>query len=180
MRFIEKRKKKFIFELKDNRQIALSVKERNAGLFERVVQAEIPEGEPVRVWIKDLEFSVFLFKQVFTNKDGTQGERFLVSNDFTLTDEQFKTLYKKRWGVEEYHNSLKQNASIGSSPAHTERTQGNHIFSSIYAYVKLEKLKLGTTLNHFALKAKIYMASMRTAFNEYQALSECTQNLAFA
>jgi hypothetical protein len=117
MRFIAKRKKMFIFELKDNRKIALGVKERNAGLFERVDQVAIPEGEPVRVWIKDLEFSVSIFKQVFTNKDGTHGERFLVSNDFTLTDEQFKTLYKKRWGVEEYHKSLKQNASVGSSPA---------------------------------------------------------------
>jgi len=180
MRFINKRKKVFIFELKDNRMIALGVKERNTGAFERVDQAVIPEGEPVRVWIKDLEFSVLLFKQVFKNKDGTQGERFLVSNDYTLTDEQFKTLYKKRWGVEEYHKSLKQNASIGSSPAHTERTQSNHIFSAIYGYVKLEKLKLCTKLNHFALKSKIYMASMETAVVKFQELWKSTENLAFA
>jgi IS4 transposase len=180
MRFIAKKKKIFIFELKENRKIALGVKERNIGAFERVDQAAIPEGEPARVWIKDLDFSVLLFKQVFKNKDGTLGERCLVSNDCTLTDEQFKTLYKKRWGVEEYHKSLKQNASIGSSPAHTERTQSNHIFASIYAYVKLEKLRLGTTFNHFALKTKIYMASMKTAITEFQELWKSTQNLAFA
>jgi IS4 transposase len=180
MRFIEKKKKKFIFEIKDNRKIAMGVRERNTGEFVRADQAGIPEGEPVRVWIKDMEFSVFLFRQVFKNKDGTQGERFLVSNDFTLTDEQFKTLYKKRWGVEEYHKSLKQNASIGNSPAHTERTQSNHIFAAIYAYIKLEKLKLGTSLNHFALKSKIYMASMQAALIEFQELWKCTQNLAFA
>jgi hypothetical protein len=46
--------------------------------------------------------------------------------------------------------------------------------------VKLEKLKLGTTLNHFALKTKIYLASMKTAFTEFQELWKCTQNLAFA
>jgi len=67
--------------------------------------------EPIRVRIKDLEFSVYLFRQVFINKDGTQSEQFLVSNDFYLTDEQFKTLYKKKWGVvehlvREYHKSL--------------------------------------------------------------------------
>jgi len=180
MRFINKKKKVFIFELKDNRMIALGVRERNAGAFVRVEQAVIKESEPVRVWIKDLEFSVLLFKQVFKNKDGTQGECFLVSNDCTLTDEQFKTLYKKRWGVEEYHKSLKQNASIGNSPAHTERTQSNHIFSAIYGYVKLEKLKLCTKLNHFALKSKIYMASMQTAIIELQALWKCTHDLAFA
>jgi len=180
MRFINKKKKVFIFELKNNRMIALGVRERNTGAFERVDQAAIPEDEPVRVWIKDLEFSVILFKQVFKNKDGTQGERFLVSNDNTLTDEQFKTLYKKRWGVEEYHKSLKQNASIGSSPAYTERTQSNHIFSAIYGYVKLEKLKLGTKLNHFALKSKIYMASMETAITKFHELWKSTDNLAFA
>jgi len=180
MKFISKKKKVFIFELKNNRLITDSEKKRNMGAFERLEQAGIPEGEPVKVWIKDLEFPVQLFRQVFRNKDGTEGERFLVSNDLTMTDERFRTLYKKRWGVEEYHKSLKQNASIGSSPAHTERTQSNHVFASILAYVKLEMLKLATSLNHFALKTRIYMGSMKTAMIVFQDLWKNTQNLSFA
>jgi len=180
MRFAAKNKKVFIFELKSNRLATDSEKKRNLGAFERLEHTAMPEGKPVKVWIKDLEFPVSLFKQVFENKDGTRGERFLASNDLTLTDEQFKTLYKKRWGVEEYHKSLKQNASIGGSPAHTERTQSNHVFASILAYVKLEKLKLATNMNHFALKTKIYMASMKTAMIAFQELWENTQNLSFA
>jgi len=54
----------------------------------------------VKVWIKDLEFPVMLFKQVFTNKDGTSGQCFLVTNDLTITDEQLRTLYKRQLGVE--------------------------------------------------------------------------------
>ena len=177
MKFIEKSKKVFIFEIKDNRLIVDSEGDRNKGSFVRVDQAGIPEGQPIKVWIKDLKFPVAIFRQVFANKDGTRGERFLVSNDLTLTDEQFKKLYKKRWGVEEYHKSLKQNASIGSSPAHKVMTQSNHIFSAIYAYVKLEMLKLATTLNHFALKSKIYLASMRTAMSVFQEMWISTQNL---
>ena len=180
MRFIAKREKIFIFELKCNRLIAFSEKERNEGLFERLDEAIVPEEKPQKVWIKDLQFPVILFKQVFRNTDGTEGERFLVSNDLTITDDQFITLYKKRWGVEEYHKSLKQNASIGKSPAHTERTQSNHIFSSIYAYAKLEKMKLVTKSNHFSLKTKIYMASLKTAMIEFQVLWENTQNMVFA
>jgi hypothetical protein len=179
MKFIEKRKKVFIFALKSNRLISDSEEKRDKGLFERLDEAAVPEGHPVQVWIKDLQFPLLLFKQVFRNKDGTEGERFLASNDLTLTDDQFITLYKKRWGVEEYHKSLKQNASIGKSPAHSERTQSNHIFLAIYAYVKLEKLKLATNANHFSLKAKIYMASMKTALSEFQVLWENTQNMAF-
>lgn len=180
MRFIEKRKKVFIFELKENRLITDSIKNRNAGAFERLENATIPENDPVKVWIKDLEFPVLLFKQVFKNKDGTTGQRFLVTNNLTMTDDQFITLYKKRWGVEEYHKSLKQNASIGKSPAYTEKTQSNHIFASIYAYVKLELLKCATNKNHFALKTKIYLASIQTAMITFQELWKCTQNLAFA
>jgi hypothetical protein len=82
--------------------------------------------------------------------------------------------------VEEYHKSLKQNASIRSSSAHQERTQSNHIFAAIFGYVKLEKLKLATGHNHFALKTKMYMASLQTAMFVFQKLWENTQSLAFA
>jgi hypothetical protein len=34
------------------------------------------------------------------------------------------------------------------------------------AYVKLEKLKFVHKLNHFALKAKIYLAASKAAWNE--------------
>jgi len=63
---------------------------------------------------------------------------------------------------------------------HTGRTQSNHIFAAILGYVKLEKLKQATNLNHFAMKAKIYMASMMTAKVTFQELWENTQNLTFA
>jgi hypothetical protein len=46
--------------------------------------------------------------------------------------------------------------------------------------VKLEMLKLSTKLNHFAMKAKIYMASMQAAKASFQELWMSTQNLAFA
>ena len=66
------------------------------------------------------------------------------------------------------------------APAHTERTQGNHIFAAIFAYVKLEMLKQATNLNHFAMKTKIYMASIVTAKVAFQELWKNTQKLAFA
>ena len=94
------------------------------------------------------------------------GVRFLVSNDLSLTDEDFTTIYKKRWSVEEYHKSLKQNVGVAKSPTRTVNTQTNHLFCSILAYVKLEKLKLKTKLNHFELKAKIYIKALKAAYLE--------------
>ncbi len=68
--------------------------------------------------------------------------------------------------MEECHKRIKQNASIAKSPARSVEAQSNDLFTSIYAFVKLEKLRLVQTLNHFAIKAKIYMASIKAAFNE--------------
>jgi hypothetical protein len=88
-----------------------------------------------------------------------------------MDGDRFKTLYKKRWGVEVYHESIKQNTGIGRSPAHTERTQSNHIFASIYAYVKLELAKLKHGNNHFAIKSQIYMASLKRAMELLSAFN---------
>lgn len=166
MRFVASKGKSFIFDLQSNRLACLSEEDRNKGSWTNIDQLEIPNNSPVKVWLKDLEFPVLMTKQVFTNKDSSTGVRFLVSNDFSLTDEQFTTLYKKRWSVEEYHQSIKQNTSVAKSPTRTVRTQTNHLFASILAYVKLERLKFANKLSHFALKAKIYQKALKAAYNE--------------
>jgi hypothetical protein len=40
---------------------------------------EMPDEEPVVVYLKDLSFQVILYKQVFKNKDGSAGVRYLAS-----------------------------------------------------------------------------------------------------
>jgi hypothetical protein len=172
MRFIQKKKKFFIFDMKTNRMVALSEQNRNQGHWTRIDKIEIPDNTPTKVWLKDLEFPLLLTKQVFTNKNQSKGVRFLVSNDFSLSDDSFTTLYKKRWSVEEYHKSLKQNAAIAKSPTRILKTQRNHIFAAIMAYVKLEKLKFSSKLNHFAMKSKIYLAANKAAFKELALLRD--------
>nr|WP_157816135.1 transposase [Spirosoma pollinicola] len=83
---------------------------------------------------------------------------------------QLLTTYQKRWGIEEYHKSLKQNASLEKSPTRTHRTQINHLFASICAYVKLERLRLTAHVNHFALKGRLYLKAMQAAFAELNVL----------
>jgi hypothetical protein len=170
MRFIHKCKKHFLFDLKNNRLAALSQPARSQGQWRRMDQLDLPDNTPVRVWLKDLDIPLVLIKQVFINQDLATGLRFLVSNQLDLSADEFSTLYKKRWGVEEYHKSVKQNTAIAKSPARTVLTQSNHIFASIYAYVKLEKLKFAHALNHFALKAKLYQAALKAAFKELALL----------
>jgi len=166
MRFIEKKKKFFIFDMKSNRLAALSESDRNQGRWTRIDELDIPDNTPVEVWLKDLAFPVLLTKQVFTNKDQSTGTRFLASNDFSLSEGEFTAIYHKRWGVEEYHKGLKQHTGIAKSPTRVLKTQSNHIFASIIAYIKLEALKFPSKMNHFAMKSKIYLAANKAAFKE--------------
>jgi hypothetical protein len=170
MRFIHQKKKQFIFDLKDNRLAALSEQDRHKGQWTRIDQLDLPEATPVQVWLKDVDIPLLLVKQVFKNQDLTTGIRFLVSNQLDLSADQFFSLYKKRWSVEEYHKSIKQNASIAKSPARTLKTQSNHLFAALFAYVKLEKLRFAHQLNHFALKTRIYQAALKAAFKELAVL----------
>ena len=166
MLFIHRQGKHFIMDLKSNRSCMLSSQDRNRGRWTSVDALPLEPGVPVKVWIRDLEIEVSVCKLVFTNKDGTAGETYLASNDVALSGDQFKTLYKKRWSVEEYHKSLKQNASASKSPTRTPATQTTHVFASLLAYVKLERMKFVHKLNHFALRGKIYMAALKVSWQQ--------------
>jgi hypothetical protein len=55
------------------------------------------------------------------------------------------------------------------------RTQGNHCFAAIYAFVKLEKLRIKTGLNHFAIKGKIYIGAFKIEYDNLEKMGG-TQN----
>lgn len=87
-----------------------------------------------------------------------------------MTREAIFTIYQKRWPVEVFHKSLKQNAALAKAPMRRVTTQNNHIFASLYAVFKLECLKMKHNLNHFALRAHLYLKAIRVAFDELQVL----------
>ena len=163
-------KKYFIFGIKSNRTVATSAKAKQKGQFQQVRHLALEEGQSIVVYLKGLDFPVQLQKKVFKNGNGSTGVLYLVTNDLTIDADLMYQLYKKRWRVEEYHKSIKQNAALAKSPTRTVRTQTNHIFASIIAYVKLEKLKLKTHLNHFAMRYKLILKANQMAFQELQIM----------
>lgn len=166
----DKLKKVFVCPLKSNRLIALSKEDKMHGRFVNVSDVQLESNEVREVWIKGLDFPVQLLRQVFINKDRSTAELYLVTNDTKLNYDQITTIYQKRWKVEELHKSLKQNTLLGKSPTKMESTQCNHIFASMLAFVKLERLKVKERLNHFALKAKLYLKMVKAAFDELNRL----------
>lgn len=159
----------FIIALKSNRIVALSKIDKESGNFVNIESLQ-PEQQTVEVWFEELDFPLLLVKQVFKNEDDTVGELYLACSDLNLSYERITTIYKKRWGVEVYHKSVKSNAGFAKSPTKTQKTQSNHFILSILAYVKLELLYLRKNKNHFAMKQIIYQAATKAAHEKLREL----------
>ena len=171
MRFVKlDLKKEFIMALKSNRKVALSEDDKSNGKYQRIDQLELPEGTIQTICLERVPFALHLVRQVFTNEDGSTGVRYLVTSDLTLDADQIITIYQKRWKVEEYHRSLKQNASLAKSPTRTETTQTNHFVAALWSFVKIELLKVQTNKNHYQLKAQLYLTALQHAFQELRLL----------
>lgn len=182
MRFVKQTiKKDFIMPLKANRKVATSRENKKMGKYVSVSLLSLEENATVPIWLEGVEFEMLLSKQVFTNADGSTGILYLVSSDTSLSAQDMRDIYHKRWKVEEYHKSIKSNASFAKSPTKTVTTQGNHFFASIYAYAKLAILSTAHRLNHFAVKAKLYRSALASAYQQLQELTaDMTANLAGA
>ncbi len=162
-------KKTFVIPLKSNRLIALI---ENGKISENYVGIDsVKPGENKLVRLKDVDFTLRLYRQVLKNEDGVTVILDLVSNDLELTNEQIAKIYHKRWTIEIYHESLKNNVSLEKSPTKTVQTQSNHIFASLCGYIRLERISNQSKINHFALKSQIYIQALKIAFKELTRLS---------
>jgi IS4 transposase len=176
MRFIKVEvEKEFIMPLKRNRKIALSLADKKQGRYVQLGSLALKPHTVREVYLEGVEFPLLLVTQIFVNEDGSTGVLYLVTSDTSLTWGDITTIYRKRWNVEPYHKSLKQNASLERSPTHTVTTQTNHFFAALEGYIKLERLKVKTKLNHFALKARLYTQALRCAFDTLQKLRAAPQ-----
>jgi hypothetical protein len=167
----QKLHKEFVAAIKANRLVALSEADKRNGQWVAVSEVDLKAGQCRLVYLQGLDFPVLLAKQVFTNKDGSTGTLYLVSSDTSLSYFDLTTIYQKRWNVEVFHKSLKQNAALEKSPTKTVRSQSNHIFAAMIAFIKLEQLKLTHKTNHFALKSKLYLKAIKAAFAELNSLN---------
>lgn len=172
MQFILRHKKHFICPLKSNRKVALSKKDKLCGRWHKLETLVLEDNEPRLIYLEGLETPVLLIKQIFTNEDGKAVIQYLVTSQTKLSKDDIIQTYQRRWRVEEYHKSLKQNVSLERSPTQTLNTQTNHFFAALCGYIKLERLKIKTKQNHFALKSKLYLKALLSAFQTLKNLNQ--------
>jgi hypothetical protein len=171
MRFVKlELHKDFVMPLKANRKVALSQIAQRLGQWVSVETLSLEPDSVVRIYLEGVAFPLALLKHVYTNLDGNPEVVYLVCSDLSASAAQIFALHEKRWKVEPFHKSLKQNASLTRSPTHTVTSQTNHLFASFIGYIKLELLKRAHGLNQFALRAQIYQQALQTAFHALREL----------
>lgn len=161
MRFIKETcQTDFIISLKSNRGVATSEKEALNGSFKPVQQGKLGKGA-VKLYIKGVNFAVLVVKQVLKNGDGTSSALYLACSDLKLSREQILQLYKRRWKVEEYHKSLKNNCSLTKCQARVPTAQQSHFCLATLGFLLLEKAKVKEDRNHFALKKQLNILTIK-------------------
>jgi len=160
----------FIMALKSNRVVALSEKDKAEGIYQSI-ESLMLEGRTMSVYLKQYSEPVLIAKQVFKNGDGSTGTLYLASSDLNLDFQSLTTIYEKRWKVEEFFRSIKNNTSFAKAPTKTIQTQQAHFTASMIAYLKLERLKIRNNKNHYALKSQIWLEATKAAWEQLEKLS---------
>ncbi len=169
-------KSHFIMAIKSNRIVALSEEDKKKGNYHSIESLEL-EGRTMSVYLKQYSRPVLIAKQVFKNGDGSAGTLYLATSDLSLDYQSLTTIYKKRWKVEEFFRSIKNNAAFAKAPTKTITTQKAHFTASMIAFIKLERLKSRNSKNHYAMKSEIWLAATKAAWKQLDKLS--TSNLYF-
>jgi hypothetical protein len=122
-----------------------------------------------------LDFSLLLTKQVFKNEDDTVGGLYLACSDLNLSYQQITTIYKKTVGrrrISQIHQKQYRLCQI------THKKHQNPNQSLCFIYCGLCKTRMAKTknsqINHFAMKATIYLAAQKAAYTELKKLSTPT------
>jgi len=161
----------FVCPLKSNRKVALSKDNKQKGIYVNIADVDIESNSNRLIYLEGFDNPLSLIKQVVKNgNDDEPTYLYLTTNNIDLSFNDILKIYQRRWKVEEYHKSLKQNLKIEHSPTKIEISQRNHIHLSVCSFIKLEKIRLNYKMNHFAIKEKVYIEALRVAYCKVEEL----------
>ena len=175
MAFItEKCKKDFIFPLKSNRRVKLA----GSHFYSAIADLELEAGRVYAAQLKGFEKPIYLARYEVKNGNDNPSVLYLVTSDGNLDWNSMLTCYQKRWQVELFHRSVKQNAAIGKAPLRTAKALMSHCYAAIQAFIKMELLRIKHSLAHDSLKELIRYVSNQASYAALQKLST-VQDIAY-
>ena len=168
--FFNQNKIKYVIGITSNRLVAKNRQDLKSGNYTRIKDLGLKENGSTKVYLKDVQSMVVVTRIVFKNGNTITGEIYLITNDLSLASNHISDIYQKRWEIEVYHKSIKQNVSICKSPTKIAISQKNHLCLALLAFIELEKLKLVSSSNHYALKRKMIIAANKASYEELQKM----------
>lgn len=103
------------------------------------------------------------FIKVFKTVSPQRGVEYYGTNDLNLSWFDVERIYARRWKIEEYHRGLKQQCGISRCQARTARSQRNHVWCAIHAFVILETHRIQNNISWQEAKLSI----IRWAIHQY-------------
>lgn len=168
--FFHKEKVKFILSLSRIRLVSETKISAKKGNYKSVSTIGLKNGESRLVYLKNVNFPIMVTRKVFKEGDAKEGDIYLVTNDLSLMGDHIYDIYQRRWDIETFHRSIKNNASLTGSPTSTKKTQLNHICLSMIAIVRIESMKIVSNKNHYAIKRKLLISANQASYKELQKL----------
>lgn len=166
--------KDFIFPLKTNRQIKLL----GSTSYHAIADLELEAGKVYEAMVKGYEKPLYIAHYEIKDDHDNPSGLYLVTSDEKLDWDSLLTCYQRRWQVELFHRSVKQNAAIGKAPLHASKALISHCYASIRGFLKLELLRIRQALSHDSIKALITYVSNQASYETLQKLSTI-QDLAY-
>lgn len=142
----------WITNLKGNRLVSVT-----RGTSQPVSDLGLDDGTVKHVWLNGYG-EVVVAKLVISHNE----VRYLASSDTSLTDDdELVQHWRQRWDIEEFHEGLKQTTGVGNCSAQRAHAQREHIFASMVAFLKLERIRQRTGQTWYEQKAEITRPATR-------------------
>ena len=160
-------RKDFIFPLKTNRRVKLA----GDSSYYAIADLELEAGKVYVAELKGYKNPVCLAHYEVKDDHDNPSGLYLATSDAGLQWDSLLTCYQKRWQVELFHRSVKQNAAIGKAPLHAVKALMSHCYASLRGYIKLELLRIRHSLPHDSIKELIRYIANKNAYAALQNLS---------
>lgn len=165
----DERNTKIILTIKSNPFVVLDKEEKGKGIYHNIESLE-PERRSISVYLKQYSKLVLIAKPVFKNRDVSTAKLYLAASDLNLDYKSFTKIYEKRWKVEEFFRSLKNNTTFAKALTKIVRTQSAHFTAFMIAFIKLGRLKVRHIKNHDAKKSEIWLIESKATWQELEKL----------
>lgn len=157
LKFLRNQKLGFLFGVEKNRTVS-----NEPGKYCQVSSLDIPD-QGLRTHLREFGF-IKLFRKVFKKEDSRHYILYLPDEESLqeITRSEFVTIHDTHWGIESFHRAIKQVCGICRFMVRDTHAIKTHIFCSLQAFVRLEKMRAENTIsNWYELQRNLFTLVVR-------------------